>query len=527
MSLLGLCHVSFAYSCGSALFADASFSVNPGDRIAVVGPNGAGKSTLLRLLSGELDPVGGEVIRRQPLIVAVADQDAFAATPTTLFDSVFCAMGSLADLRRKLRELEERLSQPEAANEYAARINDYQELGGYAVEVAVARILSGLGYSEDDLEREIQTLSGGQRARAALARALAMDADILVLDEPTNHLDLVSREWLELHLQSRRSATVLTSHDRTLLSTFATRIVELERGRVRVFEGGYDDYRRARALLQRQEWEAYEASERRRTAMEQAAERREQLAKRVAIMPEDGAGSGKPFYARKAAKVARTGRILRERVPEEKRVQKPWQERTIEGLSFERVSRGSDIVLTVRDLAKGYGGRPLFHDLSFSIRRGERFVIRGSNGCGKTTLLNLILGRDRPDAGTIHLGVNTQLANVDQVLDDLDLDRSALEICGNGTKARTLLACLKLRPERLNRPLRELSGGERTKVALARVLDSRANLLLLDEPTNHLEIEAQEALEEALRQYPGALILVSHDRTFLRNIGPETVNLDL
>jgi ATPase subunit of ABC transporter with duplicated ATPase domains len=320
---------------------------------------------------------------------------------------------------------------------------------------------------------------------------------------------------------------VLTSHDRTLLAAFATRVVEIERGTVRVFEGGFAEYRQSREILDRQAWGAYHAFERRRAAVEQAAERRQKLAGRVAATPEGGAGVRNPFYARKAAKVARTGRILRERVSEEKRIEKPWEEPSIDGLTFEGVARSGDIVLSVNGLAKTYNGKALFRDLSFVVRRGERLVVRGGNGSGKTTLLNLILGRVRPDSGRIDFGAKVRMASVDQAPDDVALDRSPLEICGASTNARTLLACLKLRPERVHRPLRELSGGERTKVALARVLDSGANLLLLDEPTNHLEIEAQEALEQALQSYPGTLILVSHDRSFVESIGPEVRFLDL
>jgi len=526
MSLLALSGVSFAYSCGSPLFEGASFSVNPGDRIAIVGPNGAGKSTLLRLLAGELAPADGEIVRRCPLLISVAGQGLSTGAPTTLFDFVLEALGPLATLRMAIRGLEAQLANPLCACEYASRINEYQECGGYAAEAAVARILGGLGYPEQDFERDIQTLSGGERTRAGLARALSMHSDVLILDEPTNHLDVGAREWLEGHLRNRQSATVLTSHDRALLAAFATRVVEIERGKLRIFEGGFADYRRARDILDRQAWDAYNAFERRRAAVEQAADSRQELARSVAATPEGSAGVRNPFYARKAAKVARTGRILRERVREDARVEKPWEEDPMDGLAFKGVVRSGDIVLAVRGLAKVYGGKTLFRDLSFVLRRGERMVLRGANGSGKTTLLNIILGRERPDAGSIAFGTKVQLASVDQI-QNWDLDRAPLEICGTSTNARTLLACLKLRPDRIHRPLRELSGGERTKVALARVLNSGANLLLLDEPTNHLEIEAQEALEQALRRYPGTLIVVSHDRSFLEGIGSKAVCLEM
>jgi ATP-binding cassette subfamily F protein 3 len=527
MSLLGVCQAGFAWSCGSNIFEDASFSINPGDRMAIVGANGAGKSTLLRLLSGEQIPTSGEIVRRRPLITAVAGLDASSASTTTLFDFVFGALKSLTLLRDILRQLEAKLSDPNSACEYSARINEYEESGGYAAEARIAAILDGIGFRDEDLDRRIETLSGGERTRAGLAHALSMESDLLILDEPTNHLDIAAREWLGNHLQARQNATVLTSHDRELLSRFADRIIEIERGRVRLFEGGYAEYRESRALLDRQAWDAWSAFERRRQVVEQAADRRDKLARRVETTPEDGSAAATPFYKRKAGKVARTARILRERVSDEKRVDKPWEEQPIDRLSFEGVPRGGDIVVSAQGLEKAYGGRTLFRDLSFTVGRGDRLVIRGGNGSGKTTLLNLILGRTQPDSGSIRFGAGGRIASVDQQPDGVELELSPLEICGAGTNARTLLACLRLRPENLNRPLRELSGGERTKVALARVLNNGANLLLLDEPTNHLEIEAQEALEAALLQYPGALILVSHDRSFLRNIGKEAKYVEL
>jgi ATPase subunit of ABC transporter with duplicated ATPase domains len=303
------------------------------------------------------------------------------------------------------------------------------------------------------------------------------------------------------------------------LSAFANRIVEIERSKVTVFECGYAEYRRARALLDRQAWSAYEAFERRKAAITRAARRRDQLSARVAAAPE-GERGGNDHYARKAAKVARTARILRERVSGEDRVEKPWEETPIEGLTFDRVTRSGDIVVAGSGLTKTYGSKTLFRDLSFHVRRGDRLAIMGPNGSGKTTLLNLIQETASPDSGSVHFGANVELGSVAQNPAGLDLEFSPLDICGSGTAARTLLACLKLRPDRLNRPLHELSGGERTKVALARILTSGANLLLLDEPTNHLEIEAQEALEQALRLYPGTVIVVSHDRFFLDALGP-------
>jgi ATP-binding cassette subfamily F protein 3 len=526
MSLLALSELSFEYVSGPVLFENVSFSINPADRLAVVGPNGSGKSTMLRLITGNLEPARGRIVRRRTLRIATADQDVPVGLRQTLFDFVFSARSSLAQLRAEIRELEQHLSDPSSAGKYASLINEYQERGGFLAEAGVTRTLTGLAYGPQDFDRDVQSLSGGERTRAGLARALSTQADLLVLDEPTNHLDIAAREWLEASLVSCAAACVITSHDRALLSAFAHRIVEIERSKVSVFESCYSDYRRARALLDRQAWLAYEAAERRKAALDRAARRRDQLSVRVATAPE-GVHSGQDHYARKAAKVARTARIFRERASVEQRVEKPWEETPIEGLTFDQVARSGDIVVAGDGLTKSYGSKILFQDLGFHVRRGDRLAIVGANGSGKTTLLNLIQGTTLPDSGTVRFGANVDLASVAQNPDLLDLSVSALDICGSGTAARTLLACLKLRPDRLNRPLQELSGGERSKVALARILTSGANLLLLDEPTNHLEIEAQEALEQALRLYPGTVIVVSHDRFFLDSLGPGVASLKL
>ncbi|MGA2134147.1 MAG: ribosomal protection-like ABC-F family protein [Bryobacteraceae bacterium] len=523
MSLLSLSQVSFAYSCGAPVLQRVSFSINRGDRVAFVGPNGAGKSTLLQLSAGRLEPSQGEITRRRNLTVAAAAQQNLLDRSQTLFDFAFGVFPPLDELRARIVELERDLANPA---EYAERVNEYMERGGYQAEAEIERTLAGLGFATQDFSREISSLSGGERMRAHLARALATPADLLILDEPTNHLDSAARAWLEDALRSRDGACVIASHDRSLLAAFAERIVEIDRGRVRVFEGGYADYRRARAILDAQAWAAYEAFERRRSAMALAAERREALAGRVARAP-DGIRGGKDHYARKAAKVARTARILRSRVDPEHGVEKPWEEQPIEGLSFARVSRGSDLVLMAEHLSKSYGARTLFRDVSFHLRRGGRLVIGGANGSGKTTLLNIIRGVEPTDAGCIRFGAHIEQALVAQDPDDMDPGLSPLQAVGTDTAARTLLACLRLRPECLNRGLDQLSGGERTKVALARVLHGTANLLLLDEPTNHLEIEAQEALEEALRLYPGAVVAVSHDRFFIAALGSEVTFVNL
>lgn len=494
LSLSGLAY-EFASTGQPALFRGVSFSIDAGDRIAITGANGSGKSTLLRLLAAHLEPTEGVVVRRRGLRVAFAEQhrDPHAAA-MPLFDYV------------------------------CAGCNDV------FVEAEAARILAGLGFDSDTWDRPTGTFSGGEWSRAQLARALSNPTDILLLDEPSNHLDDNARMWLEGELASERDGAILVAtHDRALLDAFANRVVEIERGRLRVFDLTYREYRDRKRQLNEQEWAEYEAFGRRKAAMEAAAQKRDRLAVKVATTP-PGARYSKDFYARKAALVARTGRLLRERVNRpEAQIAKPWEEQPIDGLTFEHVVRSGDVVLTASGLSKSFDGQQsLFRDLSFHLRRGGRLVVAGANGSGKTTLLRILEGREQADAGDVRFGANVEIGSVAQMLDhQFDLAQTPLEICGSSTNARTLLACLKVPVTCLNRPLRSLSGGERTKVALANLLNSRANLLLLDEPTNHLEVEALEALEAALARYPGAIIAVSHDRAFVESLGPAAERIEL
>jgi ATPase subunit of ABC transporter with duplicated ATPase domains len=382
----------------------------------------------------------------------------------------------------------------------------------------------GLHIAVSEQDSRIEGQSGGEHSRERLSRVLAADADLLILDEPTNHLDVNARHWLGRKLLQRHSATIAASHDRGFLTAFANRIIEIERAKVNVYNTGYLEYRAMKQQRTEQLWADYDGYQRRKTAMESAARKRDQLSANVARAP-DGVRSSRDFYARKAAKVARTGRLLRERVTDRgAQVAKPWEEQGIGNLTFDNIRRAGDFVLHVEGLSM----RPLFESLTFHLRRGERLAITGVNGSGKTTLLRLLAGQKQQDAGAIRLGTNVETASIEQVLkQQLDFSRSPLELCGTSTTARTLLACLKVPAACLNRPLSSLSCGERTKVAIASILNSTANLLLLDEPTNHLEIDAQEALEEALRSYPGTVIAVSHDRAFLEALGREAKIIEL
>ncbi len=486
MSLLNVHGLAMRYPGADELFRDATFEINPQDKIGLVGRNGAGKTSLMRLLAGRVEPTRGAITRRGDLLVEMIEQTPATAVDTPLLEFVL-------ETRRE-------------------------------TEAQARRVLGGLSFSEREFTQPISLLSSGQRARAELARGLLSGADLLLADEPTNHLDIEARQWLEEYLSRVASACLVVSHDRTLLNRFATRILEIDRGRIRLYEGGYDDYRHGRALRERQEWDRYEADQKRAAADRRAAEHRARLARNVAQTPA-GVRSGHDFYRRKAGKVARTARILRERAVRESETPKPWEEASIPALDFAHVRRAGDIVLSVEHLAKSFGDKTLFSDLSFYLARGERVALAGPNGSGKTTLLRILLDLEPADRGQARLGAHVTPGYYAQEGENLDPSLTPLDICGGETLPRTLLACLKLDRDRVTAPIAALSAGERAKVALTRLLVGDANLLLLDEPTNHLEIEAQEAVEQALAQFPGTILLVSHDRSFLAAIASRTIRL--
>ncbi|MBI4530688.1 MAG: ABC-F family ATP-binding cassette domain-containing protein [Candidatus Latescibacteria bacterium] len=320
---------------------------------------------------------------------------------------------------------------------------------------------------------------------------------------------------------------MIVSHDRAFLHRATTRIFELRRGSLTVFEGNYELYREQRALRERQEWENYETQQRRRVAAERAAEQRKQLARKVATAPK-GIRENKDFYGRKAAKIQRTARILRERVLREPETAKPWQDHSMPVLHFPNIERTSETVLRGEGLSKAYDGKILFEDLGFSVRRGERLAIIGPNGTGKTTLLRVLLGEERPDRGDVQFGVRVKVGYYAQEGTNLDSSVSPLAFCRrvyeDETRVRTILGCLKLRGDRVNQPIGTLSAGERGKVVLAQILLGGANLLLLDEPTNHLDIEAREAVEGTLAQFPGTILFVSHDRYFIEMLADKILD---
>ncbi|MGC9998393.1 MAG: ribosomal protection-like ABC-F family protein [Terriglobia bacterium] len=529
MSLLNAADLSFQYpSQSDPLFLKVSFEINPGDRIGLVGPNGAGKSTLLRILSGELEAHSGAIARRQQLRVRYVPQESSAAGEEALGTYVLGANPGLAEIHHEIRRLESQLDDDERACSYAGLLSAFEEQGGFRLEAEAEKVLDGLGFRSRERELPMAHLSSGQRALAELAKLLLAPTDLLLIDEPTNHLDIGAREWLEEYLARLDVAYLVVSHDRAFLNRATTRTFELRRQALVVYEGNYDFYADQRALRESQAWERFTVRERRAVAARRAAERRLALARRVAKPPR-GIRASKDFYAHKAAKVARTARILRGRVVRQPAVEKPWLEDPIPSLDFPNVARRSGVALRVEGLCKAFDGKVLFQNLSFYVQSGARWAILGPNGCGKSTLLRILLGQETADAGTAQFGAKIRPGYYAQEGENLDGARSPLELClevhPDETWVRTILGCLRLRGEEATHALKKMSAGERAKVALARLLVSGADFLLLDELTNHLDIETREAVEDALLRFPGTILFVSHDRYFVKNLADEILDL--
>ncbi|MDA1192394.1 MAG: ABC-F family ATP-binding cassette domain-containing protein [Candidatus Poribacteria bacterium] len=529
MSLLNVSRLTFQYPQQTEpLFADVTFDVNTGDRIGLVGPNGAGKTTLLRLLTGELSASEGELAFRTDLRIGYIPQESPSSREGTVEEYVFEAFANIAETRRSFLALEPHMIDPNVAARYADLLGDYEAQGGYVAEAQTERVLDGLGFNERERRLPTAHLSSGQRARAELARLLLAPFDLLLIDEPTNHLDIAAVEWLEHYLSHIEAGYVMVSHDRVFLNRATNRIVEIRRGEMLQYTGNYEEYREQRTHRERHAQEEYDAQQRRRTAAARASERRHDLARRVLQKP-GGGGEDRDHMGRIGAKVLRTARILKERVMREPDVDKPWDEGEIPVLDFPNVAPTDPLVIHADGLAKAVDEKQLFEKLSFRIGPGERWALVGPNGCGKTTLLHILRGEIEADAGVIHFGGRVRIGYYAQEGENLDPERTPLELCldmyPDETWVRTILACLRMRREQPTRPLETMSGGERSKVGLARMLLSGANVLLLDEPTNHLDIEAREAVEATLTQFPGAILFVSHDRRFVETLADGVIDL--
>ena len=508
MSLVRLENISKGFS-GESLLDKVSFRIEEGERIALIGRNGTGKTTLFRLITGETEPESGVVERMRRARIVYLSQIPDAPPDSTVHDIALGSFTDLLELEQTLLDLEHRL----AGEHTEALLAEYGELqhtfalrGGYEFRTRVRQILCGLGFHPDEFNLPFKALSGGWRARLMLSLALLHDADLLLLDEPENHLDMEAREWLEDHLRARSEAIVLISHDRRMVNVLAQRIIEVERGEVFSFTGNYDGWLKEKTLRREQQQRAF--------------------ARQDAFIQKEKAWIDRFRYKNTKARQAqnRLKRLERMEI-----VEAPPPEMDTASFQLGDVGRSGDIVLNAQNLAMGYDGNPLYRGLSFSLHRGERLGIIGPNGSGKTTLLRQLAGKHAGQGGTVWMGANVSMAFYDQHQEQLnpntDLlgEMQAFRPEWSTQLVRSYLARFLFSGDDVFKPTTVLSGGERSRLALAKLIASNANLLVLDEPTNHLDMASREALEASLADYEGTLIVVSHDRTFIDKVAERLI----
>jgi ATPase subunit of ABC transporter with duplicated ATPase domains len=497
------------------IFVDASFQLNPGEKVGLVGPNGAGKTTLFRMVVGEEVPDEGEVSVPKKLTIGYFRQDVEEMTGRSVLDEAIAGSGRVGGLHHELEALNHAMSDPAQAGDMdriLARFGhvqeEYEHLGGYSLEAQAREVLHGLGFKDDQIDGDVGELSGGWKMRVALARVLLGRPEVLLMDEPTNHLDLESIIWLEQFLKSYPGALLMTSHDREFMNRIVSKIAEIDDGEIIAYTGDYDFYERERAI---------------RETNQQAAFSRQQsmLAKEQRFIDRFKSHAAKAGQVQ--SRIKALDKIDKIELPKKRQVVK---------FEFRVPPRSGDQVAVIENLHKRYGARVIYDGFSLTIRRGERWAVMGRNGAGKTTLLKMIAGDSVPDSGSVRLGASLNMGYfAQQSLDVLDPDLTIIEQLqqdfpqdGMGP-LRTLAGAFQFSGDDVDKRIRALSGGEKSRLAMARMLYNPPNFLVLDEPTNHLDLATKEMLVQALKDFEGTMIFVSHDRMFLRGLGSRVLEL--
>jgi ATPase subunit of ABC transporter with duplicated ATPase domains len=498
---------------GQILFVDASFQINPGEKVGLVGPNGAGKSTVFRLIVGEDAPDDGAVEKPRKLTVGYFRQDVGELRGRSILAETCAGAGEVAELADELAILTAKLEAGgDDLDSVVMRFGEvqdrYQELGGYELEARAQEILHGLGFAQDQMNADVGTLSGGWKMRVALAQILLKKPELLLLDEPTNYLDLESILWLETFLRDYPGTVVMTCHDREIMNRVVKKIVEIDGGALRTYGGNYDFYEKAREI--------------------EAARREAEYARQQAMLAKESR-----FIERFKTHVAKAAQV-QSRLKKLDKIEKIAEPRRFIEKSFEfrAPSRSGDDVVRMDSLCKAYGPRVVHDKLTLTVRRKERWAVMGENGAGKSTLLKMIAGALAPDDGQAVIGASVSMGYYAQhVMELLSGERTVLEelqehapMANQGT-LRGLAGAFGFHDDDVFKPISVLSGGEKARVAIAKLLFDAPNLLVLDEPTNHLDITTKRALVKALRDYEGTLIFVSHDRQFLSALATRVLEL--
>ena len=498
------------------IIKDANFLVNEHEKVAIVGVNGAGKTTLLKILTGEERADSGNVILAKDAKLGYLRQINNVDSTLSIIDELYTVIEHILNMEKRMLEMQEQMQHLSGEElealyySYTALTHRYELMDGYAAKSKVIGILKGLGFDENDFERKINTLSGGQKTRVFLAKLLLEEPDIILLDEPTNHLDLRSIEWLESYLLNYKGAVIIVSHDRYFLDKIVSKVIDIENAEVQMYSGNYSDFSAKKQMLLDAKMKEY---------LNQQQEIKHQEAVITKL---------KQFNREKSIKRAESRQKQLEKID---RVEAPVTHIENMRLSLDISKESGKDVLTVHDLSKSFDEKHLFSNINFEIKRGERVAIIGDNGTGKTTLLKIINGLLSPDTGEVIYGSNVSIAYYDQEHQVLHMDKTLFDEISdtypdmNNTQIRNILAAFLFTGEDVFKKIGDLSGGERGRVSLVKLMLSKANFLLLDEPTNHLDILSKDVLESALNSFPGTICYVSHDRYFINKTATRILDL--
>ena len=498
------------------IIKNASFHIEEREKAAIVGINGVGKTTLLRIIMGEYQADSGEVIIAKDRTIGYLAQHQKLSGDNTIYDELLSVKKDIIELEQKIRRLELEMHSKEGVEleavmeAYSKSTHQFELQNGYAYKSEVVGVLKGLGFDESDFEKKMNTLSGGQKTRVALGRLLLSKPDIIMLDEPTNHLDMNSIAWLENYLVNYDGSVIIVAHDRYFLDKVVTKVIEVERGIVSVFSGNYSDYAAKKKQLMDAKLKEYYNQQR------DIKHQEEVIAKL------------KSFNREKSIKRAESREKLLDKIEV---IDKPITEQETMHFKLEPAKESGNDVLSVEGLSKAFGGNRLFDNVSFEIKKGEKVALIGNNGTGKTTILKIINHIIDADAGKVKLGANVEIGYYDQEHNVLHMDKTAFDEIGDAypdmtnTQIRNMLACFLFTGDDVFKKISDLSGGERGRVSLAKLMLSNANFLILDEPTNHLDIMSKEILESALNRYTGTVLYVSHDRYFINKTASRIMEL--
>ncbi len=497
------------------LFIEASAALQRGEKIGLVGPNGAGKTTLFRMISGREQPDEGQVSIDRGVSIGYFNQDVGEMSGRSAVAEVMDGAGPVSEVAAELKQLEAAMADPERADEmdeiiarYGEVLARFEELDGYALDSRAREALAGLGFSEEMMDKDVGLLSGGWKMRVALARILLMRPDVMLLDEPSNHLDLESLIWLEHFLKGYEGALLMTSHDREFINRIIDKVIEIDGGQLTTYSGDYEFYEQQRALNEKQQQAQYE----RQQAM---------LAKEIKFIER--------FKARASHAAQVQSRV--KKLDKIERVEPPKRRQTV-AFEFQPAPRSGEDVVALKNVSKSYGSRRIYDGLDFMIRRKERWCVMGVNGAGKSTLLKLVAGSAEPDDGSVTIGGSVKMGYFAQhAMDLLDGDQTVFESlehsfpqAGQGS-LRALAGCFGFSGDDVEKRCRVLSGGEKARLVMAKMLYDPPNLLVLDEPTNHLDMATKEMLIAALASFEGTMLFVSHDRHFLAALSNRVLEL--